>query len=181
MRLSKPRILPLSEQEWNEEQRKLLTGGRSEASALNVLRTLVRHTDLFRRWLPFANQVLFHSTLPPRERELVILRTGHLCKAGYEFHHHVVLGKREGLTGEDIEAIRQGADAAHWDVFDRLLITAADELHQDAFISDSTWAGLTRRYNADQMVDLIFTVGQYTMVSMALNSLGVQLEDRQTT
>ena len=51
-----------------------------------------------------------------------------------------------------------------------------DELHDDAFISDATWDGLTKRYNTNQMFDLVFTVGQYTMVSMALNSFGVQLE-----
>jgi 4-carboxymuconolactone decarboxylase len=64
----------------------------------------------------------------------------------------------------------------HWTEFDRLLISAVDELHDDAFISDVTWDGLTKRYNTNQMFDLVFTVGQYTMVSMALNSFGVQLE-----
>jgi alkylhydroperoxidase family enzyme len=176
MRLSKPRIPPLSEQEWSQEQRELLTKAQPAAEVLNVFRTLVRHTDLYRRWLPFGNQVLFKSTLPPREREILILRIGHLCKAGYEFHHHIAVGKRAGLTDEDIEAVKQGADAAHWDAFDRLLIKAVDELHNDAFINDTTWAELTKRYNMNQMIDLVFTVGQYTMVSMALNSFGVQLE-----
>ncbi|HWZ42713.1 MAG TPA: carboxymuconolactone decarboxylase family protein [Candidatus Saccharimonadales bacterium] len=170
----------MSEQEWNEEQRALLTRTRPAESVLNVLRTLVRHTDLFKRWLPFGNQVLFHSTLPPREREIVILRIGHLCKSGYEFHHHVALGKREGLTDNDIQAIQQGADAAHWGAFDRLLLVAVDELHQDYFISDATWQGLTQRYSTNQIIDMVFAVGQYTMVSMALNSLGVQLEDTKT-
>jgi 4-carboxymuconolactone decarboxylase len=178
MRLSAPRVPPLTEQEWSDDQREILTRAQPAADVLNVFRTLIRHTELYKRWLPFARQIIFHSTLPPRERELLVLRIGHLCNATYEFHHHAVIGRRAGLTDEDIEAIQQGGAAAHWNDFDRLLITAVDELHDDAFITQDTWDGLTKRYNTNQMFDLVFTVGQYTMVSMALNSFGVQLEDQ---
>jgi hypothetical protein len=54
---------------------------------------------------------------------------------------------------------------------------AVDELHANTFIGDSTWNALTERYNTQQIMDLIFTAGQYKLVSMALNSLGVQLEE----
>jgi 4-carboxymuconolactone decarboxylase len=176
MRLSEPRIPPLTEQEWSAEQREILTRAQPAAAVLNVFRTLVRHTDLYKRWLPFGHQILFQSTLPPREREILILRVGHLCDAGYEFHHHTALGKQAGLTDEDIQAIQEGAGAARWGDFERLLIRAVDELHHDAFISHATWQGLAERYTTNQLIDLVFTVGQYTMVSMALNSFGVQLE-----
>lgn len=176
MRLSEPRIPPLPEHQWTAEQREILVRTFPTGEVLNIFRTLVRNTGLFRRWLSFGNQVLFKSSLPAREREIVILRTGHLCNAEYEFHHHVIIGKQAGLTDEDIQAIRQGASAARWGNFERLLIAAVDELHNDAFISNPTWEGLAGRYSTNQMIDLVFTVGQYTMVSMALNSFGVQLE-----
>jgi len=59
----------------------------------------------------------------------------------------------------------------------RAVMTAVDELHNDAFISDATWAQLMKKYDNKQVMDLIFTVGQYNMLSMALNSMGVQLDD----
>ena len=43
-----------------------------------------------------------------------------------------------------------------------------------------TWARLRERFDDRQMMDIIFTVGQYTIVSMYLNSAGVQLEKGQT-
>ena len=70
MRLSRPRLTPLPPSEWNDEQRELLTRG-NPPRVLNVFATLVRHQDLYRRWMPFANHVLFKSSLPERERELV--------------------------------------------------------------------------------------------------------------
>jgi 4-carboxymuconolactone decarboxylase len=56
------------------------------------------------------------------------------------------------------------------------LLKAVDELHNDSFISDETWNALTQTYDTKQMMDLVFAVGQYNLVSMALNSFGVQLD-----
>jgi 4-carboxymuconolactone decarboxylase len=175
MRLASPRIAPLSDAEWSEEQRELLTRGNPQR-VLNIFRTLARHVDMYRRWLPFGNHVLLKSTLPPRDREILILRIGHLCRSGYEFHQHTAIGKRAGLTDAEIEQIKTGPTAPQWSDFDRTLLRATDELHHDAFIGEPTWQALSARYNTQQLLDLVFTVGQYTMVSMALNTFGVQVE-----
>ena len=175
MRLNTPRIPPLTEEQWSPEQRELLTRGNPQR-ILNVFSTLATHTELYKRWLPFANHVLFKSTLSARDREILILRIGHLCRSGYEFHQHTRIGKAAGLSDAEIEAIKTGPTASTWNDFDRALLTAVDELHRDAFLSDATWQALRQRYNEQQMIDVVFAVGQYNMVSMALNSFGVQLE-----
>mgnify|MGYP003704700069 FL=1 len=51
-----------------------------------------------------------------------------------------------------------------------------DELHKDAFITDATWQGLAAHFDTRQLVDLVFAIGQYNLVSMVLNTLGVQLD-----
>jgi len=67
-----------------------------------------------------------------------------------------------------------------WEAFDATLLRAADELHGDDCLSDATYAALTARYDAQQLLDVVFTVGQYHTVSMALNSLRVQRDDGVT-
>jgi alkylhydroperoxidase family enzyme len=178
MRLSKPRVDPLGPEDWSDEQKELMSRfDRPESpSAPNIFRTLVHHPDLMKRWLVFGNHILGKSTLPPRERELLILRVGWLCRAGYEWGQHVVIGKQTGLSDEEIARIPKGPDAPGWDSFDATLLRAADELHGDAFLSDATWQALGERYDTKQLMDLVFTVGQYNLVSMALNTLGVQLD-----
>ncbi len=89
---------------------------------------------------------------------------------------HVLYGRNAGLTDEEIARIKAGPDAEGWDAFDASLLRAADELHADAFISDATWAALSERYNTQQLMDVVFTVGQYNLVSMALNTFGGQLD-----
>jgi 4-carboxymuconolactone decarboxylase len=118
----------------------------------------------------------FALTLPPRERELLILRIGWLCQAEYEWGQHVIFGKGAGLTDAEIARIKEGPDAAGWDPFDATLLRAVDELHADALISDATWTALSQRYNTQQLMDVVFAVGQYNLVSMALNTFGVQLD-----
>jgi len=184
MRVSEPRIKPLQADEWDAKARAVLepmlkgegvNSGQTEP--FNIFKTMVNHPDLARRWLVFGNHILGKSTLPPREREMLILRIGYLCQAGYEWGQHVVIGKRVGMSVADINACKTGPSTPGLSDADRLLLQATDELHADAHISDATWAGLVGHFDTRQMMDLVFTVGQYNMVSMALNSFGVQLDD----
>jgi len=119
---------------------------------------------------------LRESTLPPRDREILILRIGWLCRSEYEFGQHTLVGKSAGLTPEEITRITKGPNAPGWDPFDATLIRAVDELQSDAFITDATWNALAKRYNQQQLMDVVMTVGQYNLVSMLLNTFGVQLD-----
>ncbi len=184
MKTSKPRIAPLAEGEWTEEQAKVLSRFKGKEHdfgtglVYNVIGTLANHWEAYKKFGVWGNHVLGEtSSLPPREREILILRIGWLCQAEYEWGQHVLIGKQAGLSEEEIARIKDGPDAPGWDAFDATLLRAVDELHADAFISDKTWSALAQRYNKHQLMDVVFAVGQYNMVSMALNSFGVQLDE----
>jgi alkylhydroperoxidase family enzyme len=177
MAANAPRVAPLKPDEWDDEVREILQASQMGGRVLNIFATLARHPKLLKRWLVFGNHVLFKSTLSPRERELLILRTGWNCRAEYEWGQHVAIGKQVGISDDEIERLTHGPDAAGWTPLEVLLLRAADELHRDSRIGDATWSALSKHYNTQQMLDLVFTVGQYTLVSMALNSCGVQLDE----
>ena len=147
---------------------------------INIFATLAHHPKLMKRWMVFGNHVLAKSTLPARDRELLILRTGWNCRAPYEWGQHVAIGADVGITDDEIERIAAGPDAPGWDPFDATLLRAADELHADQSLTDATYAALAERYDEQQLLDLVFTVGQYHLVSMALNSMRVQRDDGVT-
>ena len=177
MKLDTPRLEPIQPEDWTDEIKKTLQPNVEKGTVFNIFKTLSHHPDLFRRWLVFGNHVLFKSTLPPRERELIILRIGWLCEAEYEWAQHVLIGKEAGLTAEEIDRIKAGPNARGWSEADKLLLQATDELRKDAFITDATWNGLCQHFDTKQLMDVVFAVGQYNLVSMALNTLGVQLDD----
>lgn len=176
MRLSQPRIAPATDVRALPDEARDLLSGLSAGPAVNIFRTLVRHPKLMKRWLVFANHILFKSTLPVRDRELVILRIGWLCRAEYEWGQHVIIGRAVGITDDEIARITEGPGDAGWTPFEAALLRATDELHADAMVSDETWKVLAAEYSTEQMMDLVFTIGQYALVSMALNSFGVQLD-----
>jgi 4-carboxymuconolactone decarboxylase len=177
MRLTKPRLEPLAEGKWDDETREMLERLKVDGRVFNIFRTLAAHPKLLKKWLVFGNHILNKSTLPPRERELLILRVGWLCRAEYEWGQHVVIGKKAGLTDDEIDRIKEGPDAPGWSEFDATLLRAVDDLRAQSFISDAVWDALAATYDTPQLLDLIFTVGQYNLVSMALNTLGVRLDE----
>src|SRR5271163_2434199 len=124
-------------------------GGRD----LNLFRVLLHHPELTRRWVVFAGHVLRKQTLPPRERELLILRIGWLNQAEYEWAQHVEIAKREGISAAEIEAVKLGPSGP-WGTDDAVLLQAVDELYENSVVSDSTWAALANRYSTAQMIDL---------------------------
>ena len=177
MRLRQPRIQPVTEAEWTDDSRPVLAANSARGPVLHVFATIARHPKLLKRWVVFANHVLNGSTLPARERELVILRTGFLCRSGYEWAQHAAIGRAAGLTDDELVRLTVGSATEGWSDGDRLLLEATEQLVTDHFVSDPTWSALARTWNEHQLMDLVFAVGQYTLVSMALNSFGVQLED----
>lgn len=171
-RPASPRLPALDPATLDDETRSIVP-----ESGFNIFRTLAHHPKLLKRWLVFGNHVLAKSTLPARDRELVILRTGWNCGAAYEFGQHTVIGRDAGVTDAEVRALTRPLDDHPWSADDRALLEATDELHRDQCIADATWATLRGRWDERQLLDIVFTVGQYTMVSMALNTLGVELDD----
>ena len=185
MRMKSPRIPPIEPKDWTAEQNKMLGEDISdvpinlvkEGKVTNVLKTFGRYPELFKAWMGFGRHIMFNSSLEPRQREIAILRIGWLCQCGYEFGRHIIRGQDAGLSESEIKAVAQGAEAGNWSASEQALIKAADELHWDAFVGDTTYAELQKHFSEKQILDIIFTIGQYNLVSMALNTAGVQLEE----
>jgi alkylhydroperoxidase family enzyme len=178
MHLSKPRIAPVSDAQLNEEQRAALAPVTARGPALNIFRTLANAPKALSAFLAWGSYTLSkQNALSGRQREIVILRIGYLCRSGYEWTQHVEIGKRAGLSDDDIARLKTGEG---FDAAETALISACDELHARQFVSDATWAALKTHFSEKQCMDVVFTAGQYTQVSMMLNTFGVQLDPGQT-
>jgi len=174
---SGPRLAPLPEQEWTAVEREVVASWNTSAAVPNDVRTYLRHPVLAKNLIPFERYIAGASTLAPRERALLILRTAWLCKSAYVWAHHAAAARAAGLGADDLTRIARGPGAPGWSAFDAALLRAADELHVSAFVNDDTWRALSARYDTRQMMDALFTVAEFTMVAGTVNSLGVPIED----
>lgn len=173
-----PRIPPLPPEERDERTEEVLAATRAtlDAPDLNIFATLARHPRLLKRWAAFGGTLLVGGELDPRERELLILRTGWNCQSEYEWGQHVRLGKEAGLTDVEITDLTKPVPSGRWTPDEAALLDAADELHEHNRIQDGTWATLRDRYGDAELIEICMVVGQYHLVAFTLNSLGVERE-----
>lgn len=176
-----PRIPPLEREEWPEEVSDILDaapeGRGSKLGEHHIFSTFARHPELFRSWLRLGGYLLWGGTLPPRDRELVILRIAVRCRCSYEWGQHVRIAEAVGIEREAIDRVVEGAGAAGWNDLEATLLRAADELHDTATLSDDTWQALAAHYEQRQLIELPMLVGQYHLVAFTLNALRVQPEE----
>jgi len=176
-----PRIPPLPESEWDDTLRPILQarppGLGSRLGENNIFSTVARHGDLFRAWLRFGGFLLGGGVLPARERELLILRTGYNCASDYEWGQHVRIAANLGMDREEILRVAAGPQADGWSAADATLLSAADELHESAKISQVTWARLAEAYDERGLIEIAMLVGHYHLVAFTLNSLEIELDE----
>lgn len=172
-----PKIDPLPQDEWSPEQRALLAPMQNDAGvgpiAQNLFTTLARHPKLFKRWSVFANHVLFKSSLDTVARELAILRIGWLTQADYEWGQHVLIARECGLSDSVIRRVKLGAEAADWAPHERALLIAVDQLNDQCEIDDACWSELQNSYDDNQILDLIFLVGNYRLLAGFMKSIRI--------
>jgi 4-carboxymuconolactone decarboxylase len=177
-----PRIGNLPREQWTDEARDVFgfwgnPGARENGVDINPTMVFAQHPKLAIAYYTFGKQVLLDSSLPARPRELVVLRMAWLMKAEYEWHYHVGYAVSAGLTLDEIAAIKDGADASRWQGEDKAVLTAIDELIAQGTITDPTWSELTRYFDTRQLMDLVFTAGNYVVMTWAINAFGIPLED----
>jgi 4-carboxymuconolactone decarboxylase len=172
-RLREPRVAPVGPENRTPEQQ-LMLASRPD---FNIYKTLAHDPQLYARWSGLGQYLLNGSSLPPRDREIIILRMGWLCQAPYEWSQHARIAKAGKLLSDaEIHAIAEGPASKLWSPFESTLLHMVDELRYQATIGDAIWTRLSGHYSVEQRIDALYTAGQYQLVSMALNSLGVQLD-----
>lgn len=185
-----PRIPPLPPADWPAGMRDALAAlhpaeprhpfpprdpGRPKG--LHLLGTLARHPQATTAFHALAGHALFGTTLSLRQRELLILRVAAVRGSAYEWAQHLVLAADVGLSEDEVAAVAEGPGAAGWSTLEAALLAAVDELLADARIGDATWAALGVELDEQQQMDVVFTVGTYDLLAMAIGTFGVQLDD----
>ena len=177
-RLTEARIAPFPESEWTNAQRTLVQEYAAGGNPGNVLRTLMRVPALADRVFPFLNYVANETTLSPRHREILILRTAWLAQNASLWATHAARAADAGLSAEDLVRIAEGPSIERWEPFEDALVGLADQLFRNSSVTDETWAVLSQRYSLHNMMDAVVTVSDTTALSILFNSFGIQPDDR---
>jgi alkylhydroperoxidase family enzyme len=141
-----------------------------------TMAVLARVPALLSPFIGWAAALALKGTLSHRHHELIALRVAWNCRSAFEWGEHVQLARAAGLDDDEIaRAARDPIDAA-WAPGEAALLRAADELHRGCNVGGATWAALAAHFEAPALAELLFVVGQYTMLSMVANAAGVALQ-----
>lgn len=177
--MTTPRIAPGGLRDIGLINNVICAGGAvvTKGNKPNLFTTLGKHRGLFRGWLWFSSKLMPFGVLRRRETELVILRVAHLRACEYEFHHHVHLGRRAGVTGADVERVKIGPDAEGWSPRERVLLRAVQALHERQDIDDATWGAMRAELSEKECIEAVLLVGQYEMLATAVKALRIQPDE----
>lgn len=150
-----------------------LTRGRG----YQFMRVVSIDRRLFRPFLAFNLRLMPLGKLDRRDTEALILRTAWLCRSRYEWTQHEAIGRRAGLSTEQIEAVASDPQSDLLDERTRLLLPIVPELLESHAVSEATYEALAPHFTPAQILEAVMLVGNYAMLAGALNTFGVQLED----
>lgn len=139
----------------------------------HLFSTLGRTRGLFIGWLHYSGKLMPGGRLPRHDSELVILRIAHLRGCGYEWDHHVRLGRKVGLTPEILEQVKQGPTAPEWSDHHRALMTAVDQLIHNRTVDNEQWDLLAKEYDERRMIEFTLLVAQYDGLATTIGVLGI--------
>ena len=142
-----------------------------------MLKTVAHHPEIMEELLDFATVITHNGALTSRDSELLAMRVAWNCQSEFEWGHHLEYALNAGISRAEVERIPVGPGAKGWSDTDRALLEAADQLHAKQDITDEVWAKLAAKYSDKQLVEILFVVGEYTMLSMVVNASGVELEE----
>lgn len=146
------------------------------APQMHLFTTLGRHRLLFLAFLPYSGVLLNWGKLPKRDKELVILRVGHLRGSEYELQQHRRLARSRGLDASVQERIFAGPDATGLSDRQRALLRAVDEFITDRDVSDQTYAALAAHLTAQQIIEFCALTAHYDGIAGILAALRVPMD-----
>jgi 4-carboxymuconolactone decarboxylase len=144
--------------------------GREPAKTMAVLG---RQPDLLSPFLGWAAALALNGVLSKRDHELLALRAASNCRSEFEWAEHAEYARAAGLTDAEIDAVAKRIADHNWTDAERALLQAADDLHATQDVSSGTWTRLAAHYDAPALVEILFVVGQYTLLSMFANAAGI--------
>jgi alkylhydroperoxidase family enzyme len=175
-----PRIPPLTDAQLTDMHRRVLAKYRAGEQPGNALRTLATVPELVDGTMPFQEYIANRSSLSPRHRELLILRTAWLLNNDHIWGEHAAAAQAAGLTAGEIHRVAEGPSVRSWDPFEAALLRLADELFRNSSVTDATWKALEAQYDMFHLLDAVMTVTDFTTTGLLYNAFGVQ-PDRDRT
>lgn len=171
-----PRLPVLPLEEMPEKTRKMIVGGKSELSVLNINKMMAHAENSARHFMRLGNSLLTQAKLDARLRELAILRIAKLCNSKYEWHQHEILARQVGVPEEQIDSLRLDGDRSVFNHQELAVLRYTEEITTNVKSSTEAFEELAKFLSHQELVELTLSIGFYNMVARFLENTEVEIE-----
>jgi 4-carboxymuconolactone decarboxylase len=146
---------------------------------LNIFRTLAHAPTAFESVVLLGGAILSQLELDPKLRELAVLQVAKDADCEYEWVQHEEVARHVGVSEDAIDAVREGTidDQARLDALQRAVLRFTREVVLQTRVSNATFAGVSDRLSAREVVELLLTIGDYLMIARLITTLEMDLDE----
>lgn len=173
------RLPPLPPANWTPEQhqhaQEIINGPRG--ALISPFVPLLRSPELMTHAQRMGEYLRYRNSLGLRLSELAILLTARHWTQQVEWAIHAPIALREGVASATIDAIAKGHRPSAMLDDEAAVYDFCTELHRNQYVSDATWAQVTKRFDDKGAIDLIGINGYYAFLSMVMNASRTEVPD----
>ena len=147
------------------------------AKIINLYKAVANSPRLLLNFIRLGNSVMGKTELPPKLRELAILRVAKLTGSEYEWAQHVPMALEVGLSQKQLDSISGWKPSSDFNEMERTVLQYTDEVTQQVKVADQTFTRLKNFFNEPTIVELTITIGYYGMVARLLVPLQVEIDE----
>ena len=146
---------------------------------LKMFSLLATHTPAFHAVFSYGRAIITDANLTARERELVILRVAHLTECRYETTIHRRVGRKVGITDDELDAAELPPLEASsaFGARDGAMLAVVDEVCRCDSISERVWNDVAGELDEATIVELLCVIGYYRLLAGLANGMRLPLED----
>jgi len=147
------------------------------ARILNLYKVAAHSPKVFLNLIRLGNSVIGRTELPPKLREIAILRVATLTGSEYEWAQHTPVALQVGVTQKQLDAISDWKNSSEFNNEERAALQYTDEVAQKVKVTNQTFNGLKNFFNEQAIVELTITIGYYGMLARLLVPLQVEVDE----
>jgi alkylhydroperoxidase family enzyme len=151
-------------------------GRRGKPNTSKLQKAMINYPEFLASMAPFGKRAIDDTCLPPRVWQIACMRTVWLCDSEYLWSQHRKACLKLGVIDEDLFGVADGPASSSLKGFDRIVVSAVDDMYYNNRISDEHW-GQFDQFGTEGVTDLILVYGLYVLQSCVARNFGTTLEE----
>ena len=147
---------------------------------INVYKILLHSPTVCMAWFEHIGAIRWKTSLPPRLREIAIVRIAWVMNYAYALQQHIPnIAVPDGVKLDECEALKDWKGSKFFSDGERAALAYVDAMIAAPQVPDSVFEAVRKHYSEREILELTVLVGTYLMHNRVTTALRIDLEPKQ--